>query len=201
MYIVRHGQTEWNVLGKLQGSNDIPLNEKGEKQAQELAKKLNDISFDVAFSSDLLRAKRTAEIIVLEKQLAVQTTKILREKRLGSLEGQHYTVANTYNDLMKEMTEQERFQAKLPPDRESDEELINRLIPFIRETAITHPSKKVLMVTHAGVLRTLLVHLGACTYKDLKPHAVANTAYLKLDSDGVDFFVQELHGIDLGLEK
>ncbi len=85
-YIVRHGQTECNILRKLQGHADIPLNATGEEEAKELAKQFIGTQFAVAFSSDLLRAKRTAEIISLEKNIAVMTTKVLREGNYGKQE-------------------------------------------------------------------------------------------------------------------
>src|SRR3989339_1397072 len=103
LYLVRHGETEWNVQKIIQGHKDIPLNQKGEKQARRLAKKLVKIKFGVVFSSDLLRAKRTAEIVVLEKKIAVKTTKTLRERHFGRFEGKSW---------------KERFNKKPYPDTE-----------------------------------------------------------------------------------
>ena len=77
-YIVRHGQTEWNVLHRIQGQLDSSLTEQGKQEAKETAKKLKDVHFDVIYSSDLLRSKHTAEIIALEKKLEIMTTKALR---------------------------------------------------------------------------------------------------------------------------
>ena len=79
IYLVRHGETEWNTEGRLQGQKDSFLTAKGEKQAAQTAEKLKGVKFDAIFSSDLLRAKRTAEIIKLERQLEINTTKALRE--------------------------------------------------------------------------------------------------------------------------
>lgn len=80
-YIVRHGETLWNVKGLLQGIKDSALTPTGEKQARELAAELESVNFDVIFSSDLLRARRTAEIIALERKLAVKTSQLLRERQ------------------------------------------------------------------------------------------------------------------------
>lgn len=87
MYIVRHGETEWNVRKLLQGQKDSNLTEKGKEEAERLAKKFKDTPFDAIFSSDLLRAKRTAEILAVEHNLAIQTNKLLRERHFGRLEG------------------------------------------------------------------------------------------------------------------
>ena len=103
LYIVRHGETEWNVKKIIQGNEDIPLNKKGESQAKELAKKLRHIKFDVIFSSDLIRAKRTAEIINIEKKLIVQTTKALKERYFGKYQGKSFAVNNEMIKLINNL--------------------------------------------------------------------------------------------------
>lgn len=195
-YIVRHGETEWNTKGLLQGHNDSPLTKRGEEQARETAKILQNIKFDLAFSSDLLRAKRTIEIIALEKKLAVETTKLLRERNFGKYEGQPYAALKTFDELIERLSDEEKFAYKTE-DMESDEDLANRFITFLRETAITHPGKTVLAGTHGGMIRVLLIHLGFTTYEIMAHGKVSNGAYVKLESDGVDFFVKETHGIDI----
>jgi len=87
----RGSPTDWNVKGLLQGQSDIPLNTEGEKQAVEAAKKhFKKIKFAAIFSSDLVRAKRTAQIIALEKKMAVETSALLRERDFGPFEGKHW---------------------------------------------------------------------------------------------------------------
>ena len=71
LYIIRHGETEWNVSGRMQGSTDIPLNEKGIRLAQVTAEGLKDVSFDLAITSPLERAKQTAEIILAAAAVVV----------------------------------------------------------------------------------------------------------------------------------
>ena len=86
LYLVRHGQTDWNLEGKAQGHSDIPLNETGVHQAEELRDKLKGLDFDVCYSSPLKRAAQTAEIV------ADGCTKIvfdddLKERNFGDYEG------------------------------------------------------------------------------------------------------------------
>ena len=78
---------------------------------------------------------------------------------------------------------------------ETDEELIARLIPFMREVAVAYIGKNILIVSHGGVMRTLLVHLGYFTAEDISNVAIKNLAYLKLETDGVDFFIKEVSGV------
>jgi broad specificity phosphatase PhoE len=195
-YIVRHGETDWNKQKKAQGHTDIPLNETGEVQAKDVAKLLKDIKFDLAFSSDLLRAKRTAEIIALEHNLAVQTTEALREKGLGTLEGKSTNVFRAELELLKALSHEERIKHRFNDESEIEEEFISRIFTFLRETAIAYPEKNILVGTHGGVLHMLLVHLGVMTYNESDMTKIHNAAYIKVESDGVEFFVKEQVGIE-----
>jgi len=193
-YIVRHGQTDWNVKKLIQGQKDIPLNETGELQAKILGEKLKDIKFDAVYSSDLIRAKRTAEIITIEKKLAIATTKALRERHFGKFQGLSFA-SDKNTSIMKLVNE---LKAASPQDQkeiENDEFMISRLITFLREVAVVSPNKTILIVTHAGPIRTLLIHLGWAKYENFTEGGIKNLAYIKLESDGVDFFVRETEGI------
>lgn len=194
-YIVRHGQTEWNVKRIIQGRYDSPLTKIGLNQIDVLAQELKELKFDAAFSSDLLRAKRTAEIIALEHNLAVETTKHLRERDFGIFDGKPTDLIRSHEKLIDKLSDEERKTRKPWEGFESDEEVIGRIFTFLRETAVAFSSKKVLVVTHSVVIRVILIHLGFATYKTLPPGTVENTAYIKLLSDGVDFFIDETKGI------
>lgn len=190
-YVVRHGETEYNTKGIAQGHLDSPLTDKGISEARELGMKFRDINFDLVFSSDLLRAKRTAEIILLEKQLAVQTTELLRERFYGKYEGKPFNAVLTYRKLLRKLRKENQDQ-KPKSEIEDDDSVIARLFTFLRETAIAYKNKIILIVTHGGIMRQLLEHLGVPT---LPYGAVKNLAFVKLESDGVDFFIRETSGI------
>lgn len=198
-YIVRHGETEWNVKNLMQGHNDSPLTSTGEAQVHALAEQLSGINFDHAFSSDLLRAKRTAEILAVTRALAINTTHLLRERSFGKYEGktrEEFEAAN--KELIERYTslsaaEQKKF--KYAADMESDDEVVTRLLVFLRETAVAYPDKNILVVSHGGVLRILLRHLGYPVKRGRG--TVNNAAYVQLASDGVEFEVQQISGIIL----
>ncbi len=95
VYIVRHGETDWNKEGRRQGSIDIPLNEKGIEQANILKDKLKDIKFDLCISSPLKRAYKTAEIIYGNDNII--TNDLLKERYLGEYEGT--TIGNSKFDF------------------------------------------------------------------------------------------------------
>ena len=192
LYLIRHGQTDWNVKGITQGETDIPLNSEGIKQAHDLRKTLKDIQFDAVFSSDLIRAKRTAEIIAADQELAVATTTLIRERRYGKQEGEDERILQKFYETWKSLNKKERAKYKPFPGYETNEKLVSRFITFLREVAVAYSKKTVLIVSHGGIMRAFLNHLSEETYLD---GAISNMAYIKLKSDGVDFFIKELKGI------
>lgn len=190
-FLVRHGETELNTKKILQGHMDSPLTPQGISDAKLLGKKFKNFKFDLVFSSDLLRAKRTAEIIIAEKKLAIESTKILRERSFGELEGKPYSALKAYYELIEKLKDQDNI-TKINFAVENDEAVVGRLITFLRETAITHPGKKILVVSHGGIMRVFLKHLG---YMNLVSGAVGNLAIIKLQTDGTNFFIKNTSGI------
>ena len=189
LYLVRHGETEWNITHTIMGHTDSSLTQTGINQAKDTAQKLKKINFAAVFSSDLLRARRTAEIIAAEKKLAVETTEALRERTFGRYEGQVY-------EKYQKMSDEDRFTFRTTPEVESDQELMDRVIRFLRQTAVAYQGKNVLLVTHGGVLRVLLIRLGFAGYDQLPAYAVDNGAYAKILCDGVDFFVKDTYKVN-----
>jgi broad specificity phosphatase PhoE len=159
-FIVRHGQTEWNALGKLQGHTDIPLNESGRLEAQKLQEEFTDLKFQAAYSSDLLRAKETAQIICKKQNTEVTPCSWLRERYYGPLEGT--TVEERMRLYELKHTEPapqslvEFLASQFRPHIESAKEAYDRVITNLYKLSKVHPQKQVLVVTHAGILRYVL---------------------------------------------
>ena len=197
IYLVRHGRTDWNDKKLIQGHEDVRLNTDGQSSAKDLAKEFKNIKFDKIYSSDLLRAKETAEIIALEHKLAIETTQALRERNFGNFEGKPHSLFNEMDKLLDSLDDKTRYSYKFNSNlaMESDEEVMTRFLRFLKEIAVSHPGKIILVATHAGPIWMLLVKLGLSSYK--KYVGINNLAYLKLESDGVDFFVKETVGIDM----
>lgn len=198
-YIVRHGESEGNVQRIIQGHADSPLTENGERQASALANDLREVSFDLVFSSDLVRAKRTAEIVLLERALAVNTTKLLREHDMGASERREIEAFREENKKLLEeyeaLSEQEKWKSRIPGDVESDEDVNARFTTFLRETAVTYPGKTILVATHGGVMRCFLVHLGFGTHAEIPVGSVGNAGLIRVDSDGIEFEIVEVRGV------
>lgn len=197
--LVRHGETEWNAQGVWQGQKDSLLTERGVAQAGQLCAVMKERHFDVLFSSDLLRTHHTAQILNIDRQLAIQTSQALRERSGGVYEGR---VATEYDRDLRallekrgELSEEEWKKFKLANDVESDEEFMGRFIPALREISVAYPGKRVLVVTHGGCIRTLLIHLGYAPRVNIPRESFGNCGYVTLQCDGIDFFIREVVGL------
>lgn len=189
IYLTRHGETEWNEKKLIQGQSDIPLNKNGELQAKILGKFLENINFDAVFSSDLMRAKDSAKIIVSEKNLVVVTIKALRERNFGRFEGKSLILLRKSIGEVMLVTKEKQKKLKLF-DVENDEDIVTRLIPFMKKVAGKYLGKNVLMVTHGGLIRAFLgyVNFKIPEYSD---RPMKNAGYLIIESDGEEFKINE----------
>lgn len=197
MFLVRHGQSQANEDGLF--GLDAPLTKQGKEQAEELAKSLRSIHFDAVFSSALIRAKQTADVIALERKIAVETKDLLREKHWGELEGKlKNEVRRDLKHLFekaKVMTDEERSRYRTVPDMENEEEMMERYIITLQEIATAYIGKTVLIVSHQTIMRTFLMHIGYVKYNELPEGSISNVGYIKLKCDGIDFIVDETSGI------
>lgn len=201
IYLVRHGETHANVDKIIDGQSvNAPLNANGETQAATLAAHLEDVQFDAAFSSDLLRAKRTAEVVVMQKQLALNTTELLRERNFAHQEGITYDMFEASNkDILAKLQTlslEEYLKTPLSAGVETSAEMFMRFQVFLREVAVTYARQTVLVVSHGGMLNTVLQHIGWADHINLPHYAVENTAYAVIKTDGVEFEVAQTKGIN-----
>ena len=199
IYLVRHGESEGNI-GRVVGGNPA-LTGNGKKQAAETAKKLKDIHFDAVFSSNLIRAKQTAEIIAAERKLAIETRDIIKERGYGALEGSN---VDKLDEKIKEaraglekLLDKVKLRNVYPEGMENNEDMASRMITFLREIATAYPGKTVLIVSHGGIMRAFLIHVGFGTYENFKPMDIGNAAFVKIATDGIEFKILETDGIKI----
>ena len=193
IYFTRHGETDWNKQGMIQGQQDIPLNQQGKKQAFELHKKLQHLKFDAIFSSDLFRAKETAQIIAKERKLIVKTTQLLKERSLGKVEGITFTKYKKKFLEIIDLKNRERLEKKY--QIEKSDKVISRILTFIRETAFAYPGKTLLVVSHGTILRMMLAKLGLIAVENYWKIHIKNTGYIKVKTDGSDIFLEHTEGV------
>jgi len=154
--LVRHGQTEWNLIKRTQGHLDSPLTEIGIAQAKETAEKLRAKPIDIIISSPLGRALETAKIIKEIIQVdEIETDKLLMERHLGILQGR------TKNELIGLFPhfwgpDGKFLQNASVPEGESLQDFLQRISKFIGRLEKIADSKRALIVTHDGVLHALV---------------------------------------------
>lgn len=147
LWLVRHGQTDWNRAGRFQGQTDIPLNETGLEQAKTLAEKLTSESFEAIYSSDLSRAAQTAEAVAASTNLSIHLDRRLREICQGDWEGMDiYQVIEKYHVDVRQ-TDKDPTHSRAPGG-ESIAEVAERMSAAASEIAANFPESKVLMVSH-----------------------------------------------------
>lgn len=155
IYLIRHGETDWNLQQRYQGQQDIPLNATGIKQAQAIADKLNGKSFKALYSSDLKRAMQTAEEIAKKVNLPITTYDALREINQGDWEGQFI------KDVLKKQGEQVRAVYMNPytarkPGGESIAEVAERVYRCLDFLSEEHDNETIIVVSHGLAIATIL---------------------------------------------
>jgi len=163
VYLARHGQTAYNLEGRFQGQQPIPLDATGRAQARELAEQLRHVPFDAVYASDLRRAHETAEIVAAPHGVPVIADEGLREIDIGSWSG-----------LTRDEID-ERFPDGRRPDGETREQHSERVLAAVIRLARENEGRRVLVVTHGGTLRALHHVVSEEPY-----HPVANCAVLEV---------------------
>jgi 2,3-bisphosphoglycerate-dependent phosphoglycerate mutase len=150
--LARHGESDWNHTKRWQGHADRPLTDAGRAQSRELAERLAETELDAVYSSDLQRARETAEIVAESKGLEVRVLPDLREVDVGSWSG-----------LTRAEAEQQFPDAYSRwvaggegwDDGETYEQLSRRVLRGIQTIAAEHPGDRVLVVAHGGSIRAV----------------------------------------------
>ena len=163
VYLIRHGETDFNKQRKLQGQCDIELNEYGRELARMTAQGLKDVAFDVVYTSPLKRAKETAQIIIGEREISVIEEPRIQEISFGDYEGlccqgENFNIPDksfrNFFDLPEEYN--------VPPNGEAFEEIIERTGAFWKELLQKKElaDKTVLISTHGCALKAILANIN-----------------------------------------
>lgn len=177
--LIRHGETEWNRSQRIQGQEDIALNETGLAQAQRLAQALATEPIAAIYASDLDRARATARAIAETTGAELRTEVNLRERHYGAFQGL------TYEEIERQWPQQAqawrtREPAFAPRGGESLLDLHARVLPALDTLARQHTGEQIVLVTHGGVIDVLY---RAATRQDLRVHRtweLGNTAINRL---------------------
>ena len=164
LLLVRHGETDWNRDGRWQGHSDTHLNDLGREQARRLAGELRDV--DIVYSSDLARAKETAEILAGELGLPVRFDARLRERSFGAWEGM--TAAEIEAAFAEAHGRWLAGEGAGADDAEAFDAFGARVTSFLGDVLERHPDETVLVVAHGGSIR--VVHALASGLDYVRDH-------------------------------
>jgi 2,3-bisphosphoglycerate-dependent phosphoglycerate mutase len=172
LILIRHGQSVWNAENRFTGWTDVDLSEKGVKEAEEAGNELRDQVIDVIHTSDLIRAKRTAEIViranVSSKGTLTKSDWRLNERNYGALQG-----LNKDETAEKHGAEQVHIWRRsfdvAPPEGESLEMTAKRTIPYFEEEILPdlESGESVLVSAHGNSLRSIVMHIEGIPPEDI----------------------------------
>lgn len=172
-FVVRYGQTEWNVLKKMQGWADIPLNDKVIEQVYQNRENLKDINVDIIFCSPLIRAWKTAEIINSDKNIKIIFYDRLIEKNYGEFEGIS-KASFDYNEFWSYNKNLNYVKA------ENIQMFFDRIYKFIDELKLKYSNKNVLVVTHAGIIKVIECYVNSMmSDEEIGPFLPNNCSVIK----------------------
>lgn len=155
LYLTRHGETEWNLEGRVQGSKDSKLTEKGIIQATKLNKYLEEINIDIVYSSSSGRAYNTAKIVAGDRDTKVIKLDGLKEMNLGIWEGKSFDViCEDYKEMHETFWNKPHLLKEFPG--ETFDEFRERVVGTVLQIIEDNKGKDILIVAHALVLKFLM---------------------------------------------
>ncbi len=177
---IRHGETAWNRVKRIQGHIDIPLAETGMEQAQRLAKRLvrearDGVRLDAIYSSDLQRAQQTAQPAALALGIVPRLVEGLRERAYGIFQGHDSEeIAQRYPDDYARW--QTRDPGFAPAGGESVRAFYHRIVHAVTAIVTNHPGGRIACVTHGGVLDCVYRHARGLSLDAPRDYALLNTS-------------------------
>lgn len=157
LYLIRHGQTDWNVEQRWQGQSDISLNATGRQQAAGLAAELTTVNFSAIYSSDLSRAYETAVALSRIKGIPIKRDPRLREIHQGEWQGlRESDIQALYGNAFQKRKQNPQHIA--PPGGETVIQVRDRVISAVNDICTSHPKERIALVSHGFALALIQVH-------------------------------------------
>jgi broad specificity phosphatase PhoE len=192
--LIRHAQTRWNREKRIQGQSDSPLTADGKRQATRWGHVLKQFAWDRIIASDTGRARETAELINVCLNISLTTDSRLREQDWGQWEGK--TIAQLKTEIPHELDSQARAGwAFCPPGGEDRRTVSERSHKALLEAAAQWPGTNILVVTHEGVVKSLIYHLCGRKFLATEPPLLKPYQFHRLAHDQDGLKVEELNAI------
>lgn len=177
IWLIRHGETDWNAAQRLQGWRDIPLNDTGKNQAKSVQRFLDQqrIAFDGVLSSDLQRAIQTAQIAFAQHQYPIEQIPALRERNYGIYEGHPW---QSLTQLPNEPAP--KINLRDPnldvPEGESLLTFHQRIIEAFNQIALQRPNQKLAVIAHGGVIEMVWRYIQQADLSTPRPYKILNAS-------------------------
>jgi broad specificity phosphatase PhoE len=157
--VTRHGETDWNLSGILQGWTDVPINEQGRRQAQDLALSLANTGLVAIWSSPLIRARETAEIVARALRLPPPGChEGLKERHFGAIQGVPKSELAELNPVLLQQI-LKRNPAACFEEGETMDEFADRVLDAVMDIGVAHGGERVLLITHGWVMDVITRHI------------------------------------------
>ncbi|MBP3235339.1 MAG: histidine phosphatase family protein [Eubacterium sp.] len=180
LYIIRHGKTDWNIQKKMQGRTDIPLNEEGRAMAERAGEEYKNVHFDVCYSSPLVRARETAELLLKNRDVPIITDDRLVEMCFGEYEGIENSFQIPDCPINTLFFEPENYVAV--NGAESLDELFDRTGEFLEK--VIYPEldkgKDILIVGHGAMNSSIISRVRGYERKDFWSAGIENCKLMRL---------------------
>lgn len=169
MYLVRHGETDWNQIRRIQGHSDIALNELGMRQAEKVGGRFQGKTIHAVYSSDLSRARETALRIARQGEVDLSTQATLRERCYGQWEGL------TYEEIRARFEDQDEAACGI----ETFEDMQQRAVKTLTDLALNHSNESIVVVSHGGLINSFLHYVTG---------GEQGTGITRIDNTGISVF-------------
>ena len=179
IFLIRHGETEWNLQKRMQGHCNSDLSALGKVQIEALGQWMKNIPFDNIYSSDTLRAKLTAQAITRFSGHKIKIDQRLREKNLGVFEGLTSVEAREKHPEIFRLFKTEGSKYIID-EGESTQQLLDRALEILDEILLKHADERVLLVTHGGFVRVLMKHTLGLSLDSPTRFFIKNTSIFSL---------------------
>ena len=180
LYIMRHGQTDWNKLHKLQGQTDIELNDTGRNMARDAAKLYKDVHFDVCFCSPLVRAVETAKLVLEGRDIPISYDDRLKEMNFGIYEG----IEESFSipDCPINVVFKDPANYKAVENGESLEDVFARTGDILENEImpLVNAGKDVLIIGHGAMNSTIICQIRGLDKSHLWDEPIENCRLVKL---------------------
>jgi len=192
IYLVRHGETEWNKLQLWQGNSDIPLNEKGKEQAMALAKRFENHDIEAIYSSTLSRAFETAKIISKFHNIEPTAVDGLKEGVINLWNGK--SMKEVLNKHMNEFEKWRKDPYAKIEGLESLGEIQMRAVRTFKDLVVKHSiDSNIIIVTHALWMKTLISWILNSPVTENRRFKIDNASVSKVIFDGENFYLASLN--------